>query len=172
MAKREKQGKSYLYINTAKHLQLVVKIQQLNIEKCLHAWHQSFSFKWIQVQGQPHTASGCSSISAGSLSLHALCMLSVQGRLQEDQWSHFITNLHASTCYTWELLSCGQNNPRYIHVKRTQRGVEKHWGTAKPSINFMSAQEWMLALILKAALWHEGGRNLSYFPKYWCHSQL
>lgn len=167
MAKREKQGKSYLYINTAKHLQLVVKIQQLNIEKYLHARHQSFFFKWIQVRGQPHTASGCS-----SLSLHALCMLSVQGRLQEDQWSYFITNLHASTCYTWELLSCGQNNPKHIHVRRTQCGVEKHWGTAQPSINLMSVQEWMPVLILKAALWHEEGRNITYFPKYWHHSQF
>lgn len=42
MAKREKQGKSYLYINTAKHLQLVVKIWKSNIEKYLLAWHLDF----------------------------------------------------------------------------------------------------------------------------------
>lgn len=45
MAKEEKQGKSYLYINTAKHLQLVVKILQSNIEKYLLSSLLSFSFK-------------------------------------------------------------------------------------------------------------------------------
>lgn len=162
---REKQGKSYLYINTAKHLQLVVKIRQSNIEKYLLAWHLNFfiyvnagtgpTVYCFRMQQHPHRQPQ----SAGT------CALPVQGHL--DKTGDAIL----SPICTPQLVTYGS----YFQVGRTIQD-KFLWEPQKAEHRNIGVQHNHLPTsclaILKAALWHEGGRNISYFLKYRQHSQV
>lgn len=147
MAEREKQGKSYLYINTAKHLQLVVKIWKSNIEKYLLAWHLDFFFIYTIFFSKFTYRDDCALLwdapapTKAALE-HTPGAFSLQGHLHKRGDAIFSPICNPSTCYVLELPSGRENNPRQTHVSTTKSRVQKHLGTAPSSTCSIFGLEW------------------------------
>lgn len=146
MAKREKQGKSCLYINTAKHLQLVVKIWKSNIEKYLLAWYldifdlhiffSKFTYRDDCVLLWDAPASTKAALE------HTPHAFSLQGQLHKRGDAIFSPICNPSNCYILELPSGRENKPRQIHVSTMKIRVQKHLGTAQSSTCSIFCLEW------------------------------
>lgn len=108
MAKREKQGKSYLYINTAKYLQLVVKIWKSNIEKYLLAWHLDFfHFRKLMYRDDCVLFRDAPTSTEAAL-VHTRCAFSLQGHLHKT--GDAILSPICNLVTYWSYLQVGRTN--------------------------------------------------------------